>query len=57
MQIIKLMQDRFNTRSGIRWGVALKETGELVGTCGFNSWNEKMKSAVIGYDLLPNYWG
>ncbi len=57
LKIIALMKDRFNTKSGIRWGITLKETGKLVGTCGFNSWNEKMKSAVVGYDLLPNYWG
>ncbi|WP_260260187.1 GNAT family N-acetyltransferase [Vibrio intestinalis] len=55
--IIEQMRHRFITKAGIRWGIVLKETGNLIGTCGFNSWNEKMKSAVIGYDLLPQYWG
>ncbi|KDM91651.1 GNAT family N-acetyltransferase [Photobacterium galatheae] len=57
VNFIGLMQERFDSKSGIRWGIHLKETGDLVGTCGFNSWNSRMKSAVIGYDLLPSYWG
>lgn len=28
----------------------------MIGTCGFNTWDPKMKNATIGYDLLPEYW-
>lgn len=55
--LIALFQSRFDDGLGIRWAIRLKESGQLVGTCGFNSWNVKMKSAVIGYDLMPEYWG
>ncbi|MGR2768848.1 GNAT family N-acetyltransferase [Photobacterium ganghwense] len=57
IRLIDHMQQRFESKSGIRWGIRLKDTNELVGTCGFNSWNIGMKSAVIGYDLLPSFWG
>ncbi len=56
-QLIELFQSRFSDNLGIRWAIRLKDTDQLIGTCGFNSWNPKMKSAVIGYDSLPKYWG
>ncbi len=55
--LIDFFNVRFNENSGIRWGIRLKENNKFLGTCGFNSWNPKMKNAVIGYDLLPEYWG
>jgi len=55
--LIAFFDSRFNQNSGIRWGIRLKKSNELLGTCGFNSWNPNMKNAVIGYDLLPKYWG
>nr|WP_308304272.1 GNAT family protein [Pseudoalteromonas sp. MelDa3] len=42
---------------GIRWAIRLKATGKLIGTCGFNTWNQKMKSAGIGYEIASEYWG
>ncbi len=54
--LINFFNSRFNENSGIRWAIRLKETNQLIGTCGFNSWNSKMKNAVIGYDLIPKFW-
>lgn len=55
--LINFFQSRFNEGLGIRWAIRLKETQQLVGTCGFNSWNAAMKNASIGYDLMQNHWG
>lgn len=55
--LITFFRNRFEEKAGIRWAIRLKETNELIGTCGFNSWNPKMKNAVLGYDLLPRHWG
>ena len=55
--LIELFNSRFNENSGIRWAIRLKETDKFIGTCGFNTWSPKMKNAVLGYDLLPQYWG
>jgi len=56
-KLILLFKQRFESGLGIRWGVREKSTNILIGTCGFNSWVKPMKSAVIGYDLYPTYWG
>lgn len=56
-KLIALFESRFDDNLGIRWAIRLKEQDKLIGTCGFNSWNPKMKNAVIGYDLLPKHWG
>lgn len=57
INLIEFFNARFKENSGIRWAIRLKETNQLIGTCGFNTWSLKMKSAVIGYDLLPKFWG
>lgn len=43
--------------NGIRWALREADKGKLIGTCGFNSWNAFDHSAIIGYDLFPDYWG
>ncbi len=55
--LIELFNARFDKNLGIRWAIRLKETNQLIGTCGFNTWSPKMQNAVIGYDLLPKFWG
>ena len=55
-KLILLFQSRHESSLGIRWAIRTKESGELIGTCGFNSWSEKMRNATIGYDLKPEYW-
>jgi len=55
--LISLFRARYEELAGIRWAIRLKSSGDVVGTCGFNSWSSKMRSAVIGYDLLPAFWG
>ncbi|EGM79059.1 acetyltransferase, ribosomal protein N-acetylase [Rheinheimera sp. A13L] len=54
--LISLFKSRYEEKQGIRWAIRLKASGQLIGTCGFNSWSSKMRHAVIGYDLLPEFW-
>ena len=54
--LINLFKSRYKEKMGIRWAIRLKNTGQLIGTCGFNSWSSKMRNAVIGYDLHPEFW-
>ncbi|GGY55839.1 N-acetyltransferase [Bacterioplanes sanyensis] len=56
-QFIERMRARFEAKAGIRWGIRLQTTGELIGTCGFNVWNPHTQAATVGYDLRPDYWG
>ena len=47
----------FKEGKGIRWAIVKKDTGALIGTCGFYDWNKTARRAEIGYDLDPAYWG
>ena len=40
---------------GIRWGMVLKATGELIGTCGYHAWDRRSRSCRIGYDLAREH--
>lgn len=56
-KLIEFFNGRFAENAGIRWGIRLKESDALVGTCGFHSVNASMKSAGIGYEIASKYWG
>ena len=56
-ELIAMFQSRYAAATGIRWAIRLKNSRNIVGTCGFNSWSSKMRNAVIGYDLMPMFWG
>ena len=57
LKLIEFFNTRFNDGVGIRWAIRLKSTHQLIGTCGFNSWNRKMKNSDIGYELSSPFWG
>ena len=39
------------------WAVVLKESGKMIGTCGFTKIDEDNSIAEIGYVLNPKFWG
>lgn len=55
-QLIDLYANQYLEKRGIRWGIELKETKEIIGTIGFHAWSPKHKRAEIGYELQPVYW-
>jgi len=40
-----------------KWGVALQEDDQLVGTCGFNEWSQVHRWAELAFDLAQTHWG
>lgn len=54
--LIELFHERYRNSVGIRWAIRLTHNNVMIGTCGYNTWDPKMKSATIGYDLLPEFW-
>lgn len=40
-----------------RWGVCLRESGQIVGTVGFLHWDAHNLSAEVGFDLAHLWWG
>lgn len=55
-QFVEFFAKNYKEKRGIRWGIELIETEELIGTIGFNAWSPKHKRAEIGYELQPQYW-
>lgn len=43
--------------TGIRWGITLKEQGEVIGSCGFLNKVPQHSRAEIGTELSKEYWG
>ena len=39
------------------WGITLKESGKLIGTCGFTSIDTTNLCGEVGYVLNPEFWG
>jgi ribosomal-protein-alanine N-acetyltransferase len=54
-ELKKYCIDGFLNDSSIRWGIALKESPDLIGTCGFYKWDKIAKQAEIGYDLAASF--
>jgi [ribosomal protein S5]-alanine N-acetyltransferase len=47
----------FNEKTGIRWGITLKEKNEVIGSCGFLNRTPQHYRTEIGYELHKSYWG
>ncbi|MFK7805186.1 MAG: GNAT family N-acetyltransferase [Anaerolineae bacterium] len=44
--------------SGCRWGLFERQSGQLIGSCGYHCWEQgEFSKAEIGYDLAKAYWG
>lgn len=55
-ELIQYAVRPFERGTGIRWGIALRPSNELVGTLGYHEWmREGAHRARAGYDLLPEY--
>jgi len=54
-RLIARQADRFEQMSGLRWGLARKTDGLVIGTCGY-IFNEAHASAGLGYELGRPYW-
>lgn len=60
LEIVRFLQEKFTTKTGIRWAIresSPSNNNKLIGTCGFNNWVAYDHSAIIGYELAPEFWG
>ena len=58
--IRKMLADvsrRFKIRDAIEWGIVLRQSATVVGTCGLHSFGETRASAEIGCMLAKRHWG
>ncbi|CAH1222863.1 GNAT family protein [Paenibacillus sp. JJ-223] len=55
--MIALLNQMAGEEEAIRWGIELKATGRLIGSCGYNTW--QLGGAFrgeIGYELGREHW-
>lgn len=52
---IDWFRTRYEEGLGIRWGIRLKGDDRIIGTAGFNNYQEKHRTN-IGYDLHIDHW-
>ncbi|KZE69240.1 alanine acetyltransferase [Fictibacillus phosphorivorans] len=43
--------------SGVRWGITLRNSGKVIGSCGFLNRAPKHFRAEVGFELSKQYWG
>jgi len=56
IEIINRWNGRFQENEGIRWGIALIDTDEIIGSCGFHQWEKEHFKAEVGFEVHPDYW-
>lgn len=47
----------YNRRASIYWAIAFEKGNKIIGTAGFNFWNQEQRRAEISYDLDHQFWG
>lgn len=55
--IIERSRSRWEAGELAKWGVALPDNDQVIGTCGFNEHAHLHRWAELAYDLAPLYWG
>ena len=54
--IIAQIHAEFANQQGRRWGIILKESGQLIGICGYR-WDKGNALAELSAELAYAYWG
>ena len=54
---VQMIQAAFQEQNGVRWAIADRANGKLIGTCGFWRLIKAHDRAEIGYELAQDWWG
>jgi ribosomal-protein-alanine N-acetyltransferase len=55
--LVNMARELFQSRQGVRWAIAPREhADQLIGTCGYNDWQQQDNCAELGYELARAYW-
>jgi RimJ/RimL family protein N-acetyltransferase len=56
-ELLRDIRQKFTARRLLQWGVAARETGEVIGTFGLNNVSLPHRRAEVGFSLLRDQWG
>ena len=51
------VNSRYRTGEFFDWAITMRDSGKMIGSCGFTRFNFSSYSAEIGFVLNPKYWG
>ncbi|WP_195892096.1 GNAT family N-acetyltransferase [Bacillus niameyensis] len=57
LEEISWYQSIQDNKTGIRWGITLKEKGIVIGSCGFHNHVSRHLRTEIGFELSREHWG
>jgi [ribosomal protein S5]-alanine N-acetyltransferase len=57
MKFIERYKRELDENEEITWGIILKETNKLIGTCCLGDFDEGARRAEVGYDITQSEWG
>lgn len=57
IKFIKRFKEELDDNEEITWGIILKRTNKLIGTCCLGDFEEAARRAEIGYDIIRTEWG
>ena len=56
-QYLEFIGSRYRLGDFYDWAVVFKQTGKMIGTCGFTRIDTRNDLAEVGYVLNPDFWG
>ena len=54
-KVVERIRNMYAGKTGIRWGIQLKGTANIIGTIGYYNLTDKHRG-VLAYALIPEYW-
>ena len=54
---LSYLQSRYRAGDFYDWALVLRDSGKMIGTCGFTRFMLDANAAEIGYVLNPDWWG
>ncbi len=54
---LEYLEGRYRVGDFFDWAITLRESGKMIGTCGFTSFDFENDSGEVGYVLNPDYRG
>lgn len=55
-ELLQWIAERYEQRLSIRWGITLRGSDEVIGSCGLFLFDEEYRRATTGYELRRAYW-
>lgn len=56
-QYLVYLQQKYKQGEFHDWAVTLRDSGKMIGTCGFTRFDFPNESAEVGYVINPDFWG